>query len=72
MIRVAPIRTKKDYKNALLRVEELIAMNSKKGTDPFDELDVLGTLLSAYEDIHFVIAAPDAVQAVSTLWKKQD
>ena len=61
---IKPIRTKKDYKEALLRVEELIAINPKKNTLEFDELDILGTLLSAYEDIHFPIAAPDPVEEV--------
>ena len=50
---IKPIRTKRDYTQALARVEELIAMLPKKGSVEYDELDVLGTLLSAYEDVHF-------------------
>ena len=61
---IKPIRTKKDYSKALARVEELIVCNPKKGSEDFDELDILGTLISAYEDIHFPITAPDPVEVV--------
>ena len=61
---IKPIRTKRDYTQALARVEELIAMLPKKGSVEYDELDVWGTLLSAYEDVHFPILAPDPVELV--------
>jgi HTH-type transcriptional regulator/antitoxin HigA len=61
---IKPIRTKADYKNALQRIDELIASNPKKGSSAYDELDVIGTLVSAYEDIHYPIDAPDPVEAV--------
>lgn len=61
---IKPVRTKSDYNAAMSRIEELIAKNPKKGTDAYDELDILGTLVSAYEDIHFPIEAPDPVDAV--------
>jgi HTH-type transcriptional regulator/antitoxin HigA len=61
---VKPVRTKADYKAALKRIDELIALNPKKGTAIYDELDVIGTLVSAYEDIHYPIDAPDPVEAV--------
>ncbi|HEY1038903.1 MAG TPA: transcriptional regulator [Bacteroidia bacterium] len=64
MKNIKPIRTKKDYKQALERIEKLILSNPKKGSQDFDELDILGTLVSAYEDIHFPIEAPDVVEAV--------
>lgn len=35
------------------RIEELIAMNPRKGSEAFDEPDVPGTLVSVYEDVHF-------------------
>jgi HTH-type transcriptional regulator / antitoxin HigA len=61
---IKPIRTKADYKNALQRIDKLIASNPKKGSSAYDELDVIGTLVSAYEDIHYPIDAPDPVEAV--------
>ncbi len=64
MITITPIRTAKDYRAALKRINQLIAKNPKEGTAMYDELDVLGTLVSAYEDIHFPIDAPDPVETI--------
>jgi HTH-type transcriptional regulator/antitoxin HigA len=61
---IKPIRTKADYKAALKRIDDLIGMNPKRGMNEYDELDVLGTLVSVYEDIHYPIEAPDPVEAV--------
>ncbi len=58
---IKPIRTKADYKAALKRVDELIAINPKSGTTAYDELDVIGTLVSAYEDVHYPIEISDSV-----------
>jgi HTH-type transcriptional regulator/antitoxin HigA len=68
---IKPIRTKADYKAALERIEELIILNPKKGTTAYDELDVIGTLVSAYEDIHYPIDAPDAVEAVKYVMEEE-
>lgn len=68
---VKPIRTKKVYSMALKRVDVLIQQKPKKGSDAYDELDVLGTLLSAYEDIHFPIDAPTPVEAVKNLMEEE-
>ncbi len=64
MNNIKPIRTKADHKAALKRIDTLILSNPKKGSAAYDELDVLGTLVSAYEDIHYPIEAPDPVEAV--------
>lgn len=61
---IKPVRTKADYKTALARIEELIVLNPKKGTDEYNELDIIGTLVAAYEDINFPITSPDPVEAV--------
>ena len=71
MKNIKPIRTKTDYKAALERIEELIALNPKKGTSAYDELDIIGTLVSAYEDIHFPIEAPDPVEAVKCMMAEE-
>jgi HTH-type transcriptional regulator/antitoxin HigA len=67
---VKPVRTKADYKAALQRIDELIALNPKKGTAAYDELDIIGTLVSAYEDIHHPIEAPNAVEAVKYMMEE--
>ena len=52
------MRTKADYNAAMKRIDELIESNPKKGSAAYDELDMLGTIVSAYEDIHYPIEAP--------------
>lgn len=68
---VKPIRTKKEYSMALKRVDTLIKHKPKKGSKEYDELDVLGTLLSAYEDFHFPIMAPNPVDAIKNLMEEE-
>ncbi len=70
MISVTPIRTKKDYRAALERIDLLIKKNPKRGTAAYDELDVLGTLVSAYEDIHYPIGAPDPVETIKYIMEE--
>jgi HTH-type transcriptional regulator/antitoxin HigA len=59
---IKPIRTKSDYDRALRRVEGL--WDSAKGTAASDELDVLATLIEAYEREHFPIDLPDPIEAI--------
>jgi HTH-type transcriptional regulator/antitoxin HigA len=59
---VKPIKTKADYQDALARIEKL--MSAKFGTNRGDELDVLATLVEAYEQKHFPIATADPVEAI--------
>lgn len=61
---IRPIRTKADYKAALQRVSALMETDPKLGTAEGDELDILATLLQAYEAKHVRIAAPDPVEAI--------
>ncbi len=67
---ISPVRTKADYKAALIRIEELIAQSPKKGTAAYDELDIIGTLVAAYEEIHFTIEAPNPVDAVKYMMEE--
>jgi len=59
---VQPIRTKRNYQSALRRVEALL--DAAPGSQEEDELDVIATLISAYEDEHYPIATPDPVAAI--------
>ncbi|MFA6376957.1 MAG: transcriptional regulator [Candidatus Paceibacterota bacterium] len=56
------IKNKKDYKEALKRVEEL--WDAKFGSKEGDELDVLATLIEKYETHQYEIAAPDPIEAI--------
>jgi len=59
---IKPIRTKADHKRALKEIESL--MMAKPGTPQGDRLDVLVTLLEAYEKKHYPIDLPDPVEAI--------
>ena len=59
---IKPIRTKADHKAALKAVELL--MNSRANTPEGDRLDVLVTLIEAYERIHYPMDFPDAIEAI--------
>ena len=59
---IAPIKSKRDYERTLRRVEDL--MDAKPGTKAGDELDVLTTLVEAYEAKHYAICPPDPVEAI--------
>ncbi len=59
---IKPIRTKKDYKLAMTRLETLF--DAKKGTSKGDELEVLSLLIDKYENDNFPISLPDPVEAI--------
>lgn len=59
---IRPIKTKADYRAALKEVEALMAAepNSPEG----ERLDVLVTLIEAYENKHYRFDLPDPVEAI--------
>jgi HTH-type transcriptional regulator/antitoxin HigA len=59
---IKPIRSNADYKRAVKRIETL--MGAKVGTPQGDELDILATLVDAWEAKFFPIDPPDAVEAI--------
>ena len=59
---IYPIKSKSDYNEALARVEVL--MDALPDTEEGNELDVLVTLLEAYERENFPIESPDPVEAI--------
>ena len=59
---IKPIRTKRDYETALKAIEAL--MRAKRNTPEGDQLDVLVTLIEAYEAKHFPLDLPDPVEAI--------
>ena len=56
------IKTKKDYEQALARLE--VIFDAKKGTPNGDELELLGMLIDNYEHEKFPIGFPDPVEAI--------
>lgn len=59
---VKPIRTKADYRAALKEIELL--MGAERNTSKGERLDVLVTLVEAYETRHFPLDLPDPVDAI--------
>lgn len=59
---IKPIKSEEDYQVALVEVERLF--DAKVGTPEGDKLDVLTTLIEAYEEIHYTIPQPDPVEAI--------
>ncbi len=59
---IKPIRTEADHAAALARIDAL--MDAPDPSPERDELEVLVTLVSAYEDVHHVIAPPDPIEAL--------
>lgn len=59
---IKPIKTKADYEAALKEIERL--WGSNYGSPEGDKLDVLVTLVEAYEEEHYPIPPPDPIEAI--------
>jgi HTH-type transcriptional regulator/antitoxin HigA len=59
---IRPIKTEQDYTTAISRIEKL--WGSNKDSPQGDELDLLITLVEAYEMKHYPIAPPDPIDAI--------
>ncbi len=68
-MQIRPIRTEQDHDAALARIDEL--MGAKAGSAEGDELDVLVTLVCAYEEQHFPMDAPDPLTAIQFEMEQQ-
>src|SRR5579864_8130726 len=64
-----PIRSKTDYKWALAEVERL--WGARRGTQEGDRLDVLATLIDAYEADHYPMDPPDPIEAIKFRMEQQ-
>ena len=59
---IKPIRTQSDYEEALKKIETLL--DAEPGTPQADHLDILVTLVEAYEDRHYALPEPTDPVAV--------
>ena len=66
---VRPIRSQKDYEAALTEVGRL--WGAKTGTREGDRLDVLATLIDAYEAEHDPMDPPDPIEAIKFRMEQQ-
>ncbi len=68
---IRPIRTEKDYDIVISRIDELLVIDPRKGTEEYDELDVLSTLVEKYEDENYPIPAPDPIEAIKYMMEER-
>ncbi|MGJ7582853.1 helix-turn-helix domain-containing protein [Variovorax sp. RHLX14] len=61
---IQPVRSDADYQAALAKVSALMDLDPDLGTPEGDQLDVLMTLVQAYESKHHPIEAPSPVEAI--------
>jgi len=59
---IKPIKTEADYESALKEIETLFG--AEPGTPKGDQLDILITLVEAYENEHYSIPLPDPIEAL--------
>ena len=69
MSEIKPIRSQEDYEAALAEVERL--WGARSGTPKVDRLDVLATLIDAYESEHDPIDPPDPIDAIKFRMEQQ-
>lgn len=67
---IKPIKTEKDYQQALKRLEVIFdaKLNSKEG----DELEILLMLIEKYENKKYPIPAPDPIEAIKFRMEQLD
>lgn len=61
---IRPIHTEADYCATLEEISALMESDPDPGTRAGDRLDILSTLLQAYEARHFPIGSPDPIEAI--------
>jgi len=59
---IRPIRNEEDYETALAEIEAL--WDAEPGTAEADRLEVLVTLVEAYEAVHYPIPSPDPIELI--------
>ncbi|MGH7111126.1 MAG: helix-turn-helix domain-containing protein [Stellaceae bacterium] len=69
MSEIKPIRSEADHAAALAEVERL--WGARSGTPEGDRLDILATLIDAYEAEHHPIDPPDPIEAIKFRMEQQ-
>lgn len=67
---IKPIKTVEDNQAALARIEQL--WDAEPDTTEGDELEVLATLVHAFEEDHYPIDAPDPIEAIRFRMEQQE
>lgn len=61
-MKLKPIKSEKDYRNALERLE--VIFDAQTDTKEGDEAEILSLLIENYENEHYPIDAPDPIEAI--------
>ena len=69
MKNLKPIRTEADYEVALAEIERL--WGAPASTPEGDRLDILATLVDAYENEHYPMDPPDPIEAIKFRMEQQ-
>lgn len=69
MSELKPIRSEADHNRAMTELKGL--WGAKEGTPESDRLDVLATLIDAYESEHFPMDPPDPIEAIKFRMEQQ-
>lgn len=69
-MKMAIIKTEKEYKKALKRFEEIF--DAKNKTPEGDEAEMLALLIEKYEDEHYFIESPDPIEAIKFRMEQMD
>jgi HTH-type transcriptional regulator/antitoxin HigA len=67
---IRPIKTEEDYKWALDEIDRLF--DAETGTTQSDKLDILVTLVEAYENEHEPMPLPDPIEAIQYWMESRD
>jgi HTH-type transcriptional regulator/antitoxin HigA len=68
-MRIQPVRTEAEHDAAVARITQL--MGAELGSSESDELEVLVTLVDAYETKHFPINTPDPLSIIKFQMEQQ-
>ena len=63
-MQIHPIRTEQDYKGALRQISALMDQDPDPASPEGEALDILVTLVQAYESKHYPIDPPDPIEAI--------
>ena len=69
---IRPIHTEADYRAALADISALMESDPAPGTPKGDRLDILVTLVEAYEARHFPLDLPDPVEAIKFVMEQRN
>jgi HTH-type transcriptional regulator/antitoxin HigA len=68
-MRIQPVRTEEQHEAAVARIRQLIG--SPAGSEESDELEVLATLVDAYESRRFPMATPEPITLIKFQMEQQ-